>query len=101
MAVTLNPMPAVADATAIAVRLADAEQRLRDALLAGARTADLHAEIASLKAEAARIAAQDAAAKAEAEAQAARAHAIRVTEAADRYATEIARRLESRLAALT
>jgi hypothetical protein len=38
MALTLAPADDIADAVAIASRLADAEQRLRDALLAGAPT---------------------------------------------------------------
>ena len=98
MALTLNTTPG--DAVTISVRIAETEDRLRDALLAGAPTRSLHAEIAALKAEAARLAADDAATRAAAEAEVAQAHQNRVTEAVNRYVADIAQRMESRLAAL-
>jgi hypothetical protein len=100
MALTLAPADDIADATAIAAHLADAERRLKEALLAGARTHDLHAEIATLRATASRIAAADADAQAEAEAQAAQARQAHVAEVAGRYTADIARRLADRMAAL-
>jgi cell division septum initiation protein DivIVA len=100
MAVTLLPMLDVTANTAVAERIADAERRLHAALLNGSPTRTLHAELAELRAAAARITAEAAAAEAEARAKAARAHEARVVEAAARYADDIARKLEGRLAAL-
>jgi hypothetical protein len=100
MALNLSPALDVADADAIAARISDAEGRLHAALMAGARTADLHREIADLRAAAARITAAAAAAEAEARAKAAAAHQARVAEAAAAYASTIERRLADRLAAL-
>ena len=100
MALNLIAAPAPADAADLAARISEAEQRLRAALLDGLPTRDVHAEIASLKATAAALAAAFADAQAEAEAQAARMRQERVSEAAANYVRDIARRLESRMAAL-
>jgi hypothetical protein len=100
MALNLTTAPDVADAVAVSSRISEAEARLRAALLAGDSTRAIHEEIATLRAEAARIAAQDDAAKAEAAAEAARARQERVSETATIYVRDIAQRLESRMAAL-
>jgi hypothetical protein len=100
MALTLNPAPDAADGAAIAARINEAEQRLRAALLDGAPTRDVHAEIASLKATAAALADADAEARAAAEAEATRVRQERVTQTAAAYAADILRRLERRMASL-
>jgi hypothetical protein len=94
MAVTLLPM---LDVTA---NTADAERRLHAALLNGSPTRTLHAELAELRAAAARITAEAAAAEAEARAKAAQARQERVAEAAASYAAAIEQKLADRLAAL-
>jgi hypothetical protein len=68
--------------------------------LAGDTTRTIHAEIAGLRAAAARVAAQNADAKAAAEVQAVQARQKRVAEAAGRYVHDIAQRLADRMAAL-
>jgi len=100
MALTIELAPDATDAAALAEGIAAAERRLHAALLAGARTADLHREIVDLRAAAARGAAQAADDKARAEAKAAQAHQERIATAAARYADDIAGRLAERLAAL-
>jgi predicted RNA methylase len=100
VAVTLNPTPDAVDAVAVAARISEAEGRLRTALLAGDPTRGIHAELAALRAEAARIAAADADARAAAEAEAARVRQERVTQTAAAYAADIMRRLEARLVVL-
>ena len=101
MALTLTtPALDAVDATAVVTRISEAEARLRAALLAGDSTRAIHVELAELRAEAARIAAEADVARAEAEAKAAQARQTHVSEVAARYASDITRRLETRLAAL-
>jgi hypothetical protein len=100
VALTLKTTPDAVDAAALGARITAAEQRLVDALLDGLPTKAVHAEIASLKAAAARIAAQAADDKAAAEAEAARVRQERVTQTAAAYAADIMRRLEARLVVL-
>jgi hypothetical protein len=83
-----------------AVRIATAELRLRNALLAGSGTAELHAELAALRAEHGRALAEEAEAAARGRSEQGRAHRARVAEAAAGHVATAAERLMSRMAAL-
>ena len=85
---------------ALADRIAATELRLRDALLAGSDTAELHAELAALRTEHERLLAEQAEAAAEDRSEKQRAHRVRVAEAAAGHAAAAAERLASRMAAL-
>jgi hypothetical protein len=85
---------------AFAAGIAAAELRLRDALLAGSATAELHAELAVLRTEHERALAEQAEAAAQARSDEEQAHRVRVAEAAAGYVAAAAERLASRMAAL-
>lgn len=90
--------PSAAD---IAARIAEAEARLRAALLGGADTGSIRAEIGRLKAEHERAEAARNKAVVEAEAERDRLVQEHVEATAAAYAAEAVRRLHERLAALT
>jgi hypothetical protein len=88
------------DATAFADRIAAAEERLREALLAGSATAELHAELAALRTEHERALAEQVEAAAQARSEEKQAHRVRVAEVAAGHVAAAAERLASRMAAL-
>jgi hypothetical protein len=85
---------------ALADRIAAAELRLGGALLAGAATAELHAELAALRTELERALAEQAEAAAKARSEERRARRARVAEAAAGHVAAAAERLAGLMAAL-
>ncbi len=84
----------------LAERIAAAEQRLRDALLAGSASTELHAKLAALRTDHERALAEEAEAAVEARSEEQRAHRARVAELAAGHIATAADRLASRMAAL-
>jgi hypothetical protein len=91
--------PDMPGTAALAGRIAEAELRLRDALLAGSATAELHADLAALRTEHERAFANEAEAAAKAHSEEWRAYRARVAEAAAGHVAA-AGRLASRGTAL-